>query len=852
MTDVGASPSSPPSGQDTLGIERAFAIQPGARAFGFVNVFEGSSVTITARFKKGGGLFKRNATWHIENVSTGAVEKVEVKISNSATEAQHVIELQKVPPAEANYRIRYKLEIKDQLIPGQAEFVVWPRSIDLKATHAEEAKDKKSYKAGDPAKEFSFKISQMDGGAVDTSPFTDETGWRKNHQLRFTGAFKVLPAGSWEIKEWVKGKEKGRDIEVKVTRKPYDAKIWNLPSGTTDADGKRHKQWINQPHLPAGFQGRFMQVRVGAKEDQHQTDLGLRLGAAGDPIHVQVEFHADNSKATGRGVKLMDLTSVAPESGNANLYKLVVKLGEGGAPADFLVDMGPAGGDRVTIKVGTTDACDNDTVYAETWRRIGVGLAVPDKGIRQSSPTILKDDGAELADGIKAKLKAVLDKLFISLYFPSELAKEFKEADIDDTKGTDYRAGKYTKTKGKYVIIDAAKYANWVKSSAGSWSKVPLSGKLFIPTPEHLDTIRAKVLPKAVYKKDTLDVRWADLLSAHENSQDYDGTEKKNTISGKFADATPQDIDIMNFHVLEFDPVRADGTRSVQKIRWKVLKVRKQGATTWDDPVADGPGFDESDWQEAPCGTKAEADKFITFPDSLSCQLKLPSAAAGDPGKLLTITREEDDGTGTNTKVDVTYETQILLEVLVAGVHFNINGNAFGGYINMSARAGTATDQGSAHVIAHELGHNLGQAYIQNLGTGELHDTPPGTDNRGRKTAIPGLPFGKVVPEGPYFAGKGFAGGHCAYAIKKKVDAALPGDTNAAKRKAIFDEPKWAEDAQAVDDHKQYFKIASKDHCIMYATSSLSEATAMEFCADCVTNIKATDASDIRKDWRAE
>lgn len=841
MTDTSVS-------QDqSLSLENAHANLPNAVAYGFVNVFEGSRVTIRAAVKKG-GLMKREGTWHIENVSTGAIEQVKVKIGSSATEAQHVLELAKVPPEEASYRIRYKLEFKDQMIPGQAEFVVWPRSIDMVAKHAEDAKDG-SYKKGDPAKGFSYKISQQGGGVVDTSPFCDDKGERKNHPLKVTGAFKVLATGSWEITTWKKGETKGRELEVEVKRKPYEAKVWNLPDTTADDDAKRHKQWVNQPYLPVAYFGQHMLLRIGAKEDQHQTDVGLRLGTEGDTIHVQVEFHADNSKVKGRGVLKKDLTRLPAEPNTEDrTYKVKVTLGASGAPAELYVDLGPAGGDKCTIKVGTTDACDNQTIYVQSWRRIGFGLLIAKKEMRYSSPTVIKDDSAELGDGLKAKLKTVLNKVFIEPYYPGDLAGTFAEADIDGVKGTDWEKNEYTTAKGEHVVIDAAYYANWIyDKSSKTWSKPPLAGKLFIPTSDLLGAIRTKVLSTATYKKDQVDMRWCDLIAARENKTSYDAATKQNYFSASFETTAPQDIDILDFNVFKYDPVRADGTRGVQGIRWKVLQIKK-GTGAWEAPSNGKPGWAQRDWQNAPADSDTNIAKFVTFPDSRSAQLKLPNTAATDPGKLITVTRKEDDGTGTNTQVDVTYTCKILLEIRCLGVHFNINGNAFGGYINMSTRANKGADQGESHVIAHELGHNLGQAYIKNLGAGELHDTPPGSDNRGRATEMPGVPFGKVVPDGPYFAGKGFAGAHCAARLKKKVDTDLPGDGKAAERKAVYDEPNWGKPS---DTNKAYFDVPADEQCIMYATSDMSETKALEFCEDCTKNIIATDASDIRKDWRS-
>jgi hypothetical protein len=166
----------------------------------------------------------------------------------------------------------------------------------------------------------------------------------------------------------------------------------------------------------------------------------------------------------------------------------------------------------------------------------------------------------------------------------------------------------------------------------------------------------------------------------------------------------------------------------------------------------------------------------------------------------------------------------------------------------MTARGGGSTDHGAAHTIAHEMGHNLGQTYIENLGPGELHGTPPGSDNRGRSATneIPGLPFANTtIPNGPFYAGKGFAGAHCAIKIKEKVEAAL---SNPTQRKAVYDEPDWGTPSQK---HRKYFEIEDTDQCIMYATTDNEAKKARVFCKDCLIYLKATDGDDITKDWKA-
>lgn len=812
-----------------------------------VNVFETSELSFKAKVKRAGlGKKKQDIKARFTFQQTGGSEKVQdalvVVPNTTGSEITHEVPLPKVKDDEVNYALTYCIATDDDATNGFYEYVVWPRTYTVKTTN----KDGKPV----PHVPMGVGIAAMTVDKIRT----DDKG-EASYVAKMTGEM-TLHVYSPFILENAEdfAKQKGRARTAVVSKRSYTARIRSpdLAAGEKcpsadhgHAADKAVKQWVNVEPKDGTNRGSRVKVTIGAVDD------GLTV--AGDKFFVQVHFDPKNCKRNvPKSMFWLNGAGYEPQGG---VVKSELPVKENDGTVSFELELGVAGGDKYTIKAGVTEKCEDDEITIETWRAVGMGMITLEKAHRQSCSSLVADDKPELGPGLQGKLDGILDKLFLKLGYPADLAVEFKLADIDglkfDAEAAAGLAFSGVEAKGAHTVIDGAVFANWVQNPVSkAWSKPALAGKLFAPPAALLDKIKEKVLAGKTHPKNTLDVRWCDFLAARETSTDFLAAPRyANFIVHEFTAAhpNPKNFHALPFHVFAVDPVRADGSKGVRAIEWRIKAIRKSGVAAWSAPTAADPEFDKHAWQAAPSATDAEIARYVRFNDSRDCDVMLPATNAGDPGKLLTIVRAEPAGGG--GVVDVTYRTQIEVRIWVYGVHFNILGSAFGGFINMTTQGAKATDQGCAEVIVHELGHNLGQSYMQNLGPGELHDAPPGSDDRGRALAheIPGIPFAKVVPDGPMFAGKGYSGGHCAAGIKAKVDAGLPGAGKAAERKAVFDEPNWGKPSAA---HKQYFNVPHEKHCIMFATTDPTTAKARSFCADCTQYIIATDASDIQKDWR--
>jgi hypothetical protein len=144
----------------------------------------------------------------------------------------------------------------------------------------------------------------------------------------------------------------------------------------------------------------------------------------------------------------------------------------------------------------------------------------------------------------------------------------------------------------------------------------------------------------------------------------------------------------------------------------------------------------------------------------------------------------------------------------------NTNGAALQGDIWMNTFAGEADPVGMAVVIAHELGHNMGQAYANKSADGYF--------GRPSSKPIPGYPFPASVPHGFIYGGHDHQGTHCARGIKDRTAKSF--QTDAA------------------------FKERT---CVMFGASDIADSSGHSFCPDCNEYIRAENLEDIRKSWRA-
>lgn len=206
---------------------------------------------------------------------------------------------------------------------------------------------------GSPVKNASFKL--LVNKRTHTKETTGEAGKVKVEGLP-PGPVKLEWQKPYSLDKYVEEKATSLKAQLRVAKRA--SIVW--PRGT---DKKPHKQFVN---LPADDKAPNQGSKVTLR-------LKLEDGVAGDKIYVRQSFAGTNSKRNDvqRGLAGAACTEWAPEGG------VVLTLGD--AP-EVTVDLevGKAGGDKVAIEVGGTDACKDAKVTIQNWRRLWYQISAPE------------------------------------------------------------------------------------------------------------------------------------------------------------------------------------------------------------------------------------------------------------------------------------------------------------------------------------------------------------------------------------------------------------------------------------------------------------------------------------------
>lgn len=173
-----------------------------------------------------------------------------------------------------------------------------------------------------------------------------------------------LPPGPVKL-EWQKPysldkyvEEKGTALKAQLRVAKRASILW--PKGT---EKKPHKQYVN--------------LAADAKAPQNGSKVTLKLkledGVAGDKIYIRQSLGGKNSKRNDvvLGLSSPQSTAWASEGG------LELTLGDKAPELTVDVEMGKAGGDKITLEVGGTDACKDAKVTIQGWRKLYYQLSVP-------------------------------------------------------------------------------------------------------------------------------------------------------------------------------------------------------------------------------------------------------------------------------------------------------------------------------------------------------------------------------------------------------------------------------------------------------------------------------------------
>ncbi|MBK8229598.1 MAG: hypothetical protein IPK72_03235 [Candidatus Eisenbacteria bacterium] len=187
-------------------------------------------------------------------------------------------------------------------------------------------------------------------------------------------------------------KPKARERVLKAERKFKTALIWPVPD-----DSGEHKQYVNlTPALDHPERGSKIKIKVGCatKDD----------GAPGEPVYFQAEFDAANSDRTPEPGGFAK-GSVHTEEKPLDAKKQV----------EFELELGHAGGEKVTITIGGTASRSDIKFVIRTWRQLFYELMAPEsmKALLPAKPLIDGKSGRELPGGVTAFTIPRLDAVFV-------------------------------------------------------------------------------------------------------------------------------------------------------------------------------------------------------------------------------------------------------------------------------------------------------------------------------------------------------------------------------------------------------------------------------------------------------
>lgn len=853
--------------------------------YGHADVFEESTVRLSTSFK--GKRPEGKAEWVITDGSKGSEERKDCDLGGQPV----VVTLAKVPDDKAKYDYIYKLEHQGKTKPGVCDFTVWPTEMAVTAKYKTKSGDPAhpTLKDGDPVPGFQFRVVQ---GEASRDWKTDDTGACAVELTALTEAF-IEAISPWEIITPTDQTGAPRKRELEVSQKPWKAKILNIADGR---DEKTPLKWYVNKDANASR----VKVEVGPEDKT--------LGKRGQKVKVRATFPKENSKrddpkcalwrhrTKGSAVAAKDTTA---KPGEAELvYETEVEIKTDGQPATFYLQLGVAGGDKCKLEVGVTDAYEDDKLHLENWRKIVLEMLVAKKELRQTCTDLLKDDAAELGDGLLGSLKKIFEGTFIELEHSTNGCKNFEKTDLKKylrgkgpglgfvpwaniVKADDMfvPAAKFCEPKiqdGDYVYTDGNKNEVRGKDLGGGTS-------VFLCSDYQRRNLRASVLPTVAKPDNSMTWVWMDYITSRSDvntkgtgdPKEWDSKQETvwNYILTAF-EAVDTKKYIPPFHVFDYDPLEAAGTLSFKNASWMVSAYRKKGDPDWIElsvvpaecpcPACvslrgkgkevkhavprPAPGVAYKDWQPFTVfADKVAVDKWVTIKNSMNLELKLPKS--GDPlnpgpGDLVQLkVKEQHLKTGGETKddteeKDVDYELKIHVYLEVFGIEFGVLGGAVGGQGDLRTSGGTAPHQGMANVMAHEIAHNCGQTFMQSIG-GKVG---------GVSTAISGIPFGKGVPDGHYYVAHGHQGSHC---IKPVFDLIT---TDEDKTKYLVKDPSAAEEAnyaRPTDDARTKFwsKVKDEDHCVMYGEADADATKLRKFCEECVSYLKAVDLADVTKSW---
>ncbi|MCC7536778.1 MAG: hypothetical protein IT379_11220 [Deltaproteobacteria bacterium] len=236
--------------------------------------------------------------------------------------------------------------------------------------------------------------------AVTVSRVTGDGG-KLTYELALPSDVQIRWKRPWVIDHWEN--ETSRKPKAHLVR-AFVAKL-AFPDPTVDPDPdprpdpktpRQHVQWVNLAYDSAKpSQGSKIRIKVGAKDPSKAE--------AGDRVYLQAAFGSKNNARK------------TEDDGHAPGAKVSLDSTLGGdKTATFELELGPAGGDEVEIKVGGLADCTDDDVKIVTWRMLLYDVCAPDTLALEDGPKLGGGTGKTYPAAMRTWFDAVLAKAFVA------------------------------------------------------------------------------------------------------------------------------------------------------------------------------------------------------------------------------------------------------------------------------------------------------------------------------------------------------------------------------------------------------------------------------------------------------
>jgi hypothetical protein len=324
----------------------------------------------------------------------------DVKGAYPNAKAKHDYKAEPVADGDDYYDVRYQAKLsppgkKPIVEKGTETYRIWPHSFELEFTSTD----------GKAHKKARFRLEYEGGSKLIHQVAGDDGKWSTRPEKSKCTVVMQAP--------WVfdgKVTHHGHKRTYKVKKNPYQ---FEFVAPQVADPRKKTKQYVNldaiepwDKRTPFGHELKF---KVGARGDL-KRDAADRLASPGDIVYIQVDF-TFATKRNKPKPKLLDdgLKEAATSSNSDRTWKGKAELNADGQ-ATFKVELGHAGGDRCTVKIGADASAGDATLEFETWRRLYYELMFCDVIV---SDLKNKDGLLDFPGKIKDKVDARLGAAFI-------------------------------------------------------------------------------------------------------------------------------------------------------------------------------------------------------------------------------------------------------------------------------------------------------------------------------------------------------------------------------------------------------------------------------------------------------